>query len=48
MTDLLRAIEPSNVGLQPPAEWEIRDLVNLDDDLHETYCRDFSHGGPNA
>lgn len=48
MSDLLRAIEPSNFGLQPFDEWEIHDLVHLDDDLLETYGRDFSHGGPNA
>jgi hypothetical protein len=48
VSDLLRAIEPSNFGLQPFDEWEIHDLVHLDDDLLETYGRDFSHGGPNA
>jgi hypothetical protein len=45
MTELLRAIEPSTYGPQPFGKWEIHDLVHLEDDLLETYGRDFSHDG---
>ena len=45
MTQILIAMEPSNYRPQPFGKWEIHDLVHLEDDLLETYGRDFSHDG---